>query len=875
MAQQSRSESRPLNPRERIARIRCLKECISCFESDKPLPEPVCYVAKQIKYARTLQQQDEPIPFYEKPLKTSEVVFTLPPSPVERRADILTNLPSDGREIPALPHHCADRVTASGEELCNAEGQWLKVFQVQIFSQPEPKDFDPPVWLLLYDVQKKTAGKMVQTFIDLQDYESEIQNNVKLKQISHWLDYIDRHYSLHPAQIPIVPPDVSAVSKMRSTPNLWSKDCDADLVKFLSSEKVTPVNENLGSMKYYVENIEVSTYCDRAFCEDGVAENLTDGDGETFWESDGQQGNHWVRLQMKKGTIIKKLYIVVDAEDGNYIPHHIVVSGGLWGNLKKLNEVYIEQPNAGQEDVCILEDMTEHYPDIVISIKECKDDGIDVRLHGIKIKSTKERDLGLSVDVFIPSQLIRYPKLESFEPEVLYRRALLLQRIVTLLDSVLIFLVPTWEHSLATFSSLEIIRMLLPISKKRTALIETMLRESENTRPFSLYKLYIDRRAAVEHRLDASQDATSKNSVFMQIYDGLKRRDKFQKPLDYRWSVKHNQWWECKFLGEGIMDQGGGFRDSLSDLAEELCPSASDVPVPLPFFIRSPNQSHEDSNVNRDVYIPNPSCKDFMKYHWIGQLMGACFRSKENLVLSLPQFTWKQLGGETVTWSRDFVTIDTAEVKLIESMIMMDEETFVAHFGDYLMWCTVLSDGTTVELKPNGANIPVLYDERNEFCRQVQKLRMTEADEQVNAIRKGLLEVVPEPVIQLMSWQQLELRVCGDPEITIDALKKTTHFDDLDQSDLRVKYMWEALSSFSNEDRSRFLRFVTGRRRLPTPLYVYPDKELAEDGLPEASTCSNTLHLPNYSSAKIAEEKLRYAAYNCVAIDTDMDAWDE
>ena len=57
-----------------------------------------------------------------------------------------------------------------------------------------------------------------------------------------------------------------------------------------------------------------------------------------------------------------------------------------------------------------------------------------------------------------------------------------------------------------------------------------------------------------------------------------------------RWPSRFHQWWECKFLGEGIIDQGGGFRDSLSDLAEELCPSSSDCPMPLPFFIRTPNQ---------------------------------------------------------------------------------------------------------------------------------------------------------------------------------------------------------------------------------------------------------------------------------------------
>jgi E3 ubiquitin-protein ligase HECTD3 len=76
------------------------------------------------------------------------------------------------------------------------------------------------------------------------------------------------------------------------------------------------------------------------------------------------------------------------------------------------------------------------------------------------------------------------------------------------------------------------------------------------------------------------------------------------------------------------------------------------------------------------------------------------------------------------------------------------------------------------------------------------------------------------------------------------------------------------LEKFSNEDRSRFLRFVSGRRRLPATVHV-----LAGDGtdvLPTASTCGSAIILPNYTSAKVMEEKLRYAAYNCIAIDTDI-----
>lgn len=66
----------------------------------------------------------------------------------------------------------------------------------------------------------------------------------------------------------------------------------------------------------------------------------------------------------------------------------------------------------------------------------------------------------------------------------------------------------------------------------------------------------------------------------------------------FRWPGHCSQWWECKFVSEGIIDQGGGFRDSLCDLAEELCPSDPHAPVPLTLFVRAPNQV-----VIRQIYL--------------------------------------------------------------------------------------------------------------------------------------------------------------------------------------------------------------------------------------------------------------------------------
>ena len=44
-------------------------------------------------------------------------------------------------------------------------------------------------------------------------------------------------------------------------------------------------------------------------------------------------------------------------------------------------------------------------------------------------------------------------------------------------------------------------------------------------------------------------------------------------------------------------------------------------------------------------------------------------------------------------------------------------------------------------------------------------------------MRQGLLRVVPQAVLDLLTWQELEKKICGDPDITIEALRRTSKFD--------------------------------------------------------------------------------------------------
>uniref|UniRef100_A0A8C5QNN2 E3 ubiquitin-protein ligase HECTD3 n=1 Tax=Leptobrachium leishanense TaxID=445787 RepID=A0A8C5QNN2_9ANUR len=840
------------NPRRLLGQIRCVLECVDCFRRAQPLPESLCYIPGEVLYKVCKDPSSS---------ASARCLLTVWEAPGFSKQN-LKKLSRSTVEVQK-----GSCVRATGEEYCNANGLWVKLSKDQMEEFRCSRNMAEG-WVLPCRLDE---GEHRLVPLEPSDKITRQQKvfGVDYEPVSRWEDVVDVTYSKHLGNKPqITPPDKEAVQKLQFLPASWSYECDEDLVHFLW-DNMGKGDETLGNIKQFVESISVSSKT-----EECKLSHLTDGSKETFWQSKSSRCNHWIRLVMKEGSIIKHLQITVGSTDTVFLPKRVVVYGGKMDSLEKISEINI--PGGVCGDIFLLEDMTCHFPVIEIRILECFENGINVQIRGIKLKLSMGPNLKFTADTFQTASLMRYPRLEAIDPDALYRRAVLIQRFVKLLDNVLHHLVPSWKHSVGTFNQLKHIKQFFILSKHYSALTRQFLEDSETSIPSSIPRLFINRRLAMEHRDNPMLDPTYKKTVFIQVYEGLKHTDKSEKPLDYRWPVCYEQWWECKFIAEGIIDQGGGFRDSLADISEELCPSSADTPMPLPYFVRTSNQGNGTGEA-RDMYVPNPSCKDTAKYEWIGQLMGAALRGKEFLVLALPGFVWKQLTGEEVSWSKDFLAVDSLLVKLLEMMEIMDKDIFEFKFGEDLTYTTVLSDQRMVELIPGGANISVCYEDRVEFIQMVQKARLDESKDQIHAIRAGLLKVVPQAVLDLLTWQEVEKRICGDPEVSVEALKKLILYECLKETDIRVQHFWEALNNFTNEDRSKFLRFVTGRSRLPAPFFICPEKSGSDvtNPLPESSTCSSTLYLPRYPSAKVCEEKLRYAAYNCVSIDTDLRPWEE
>jgi hypothetical protein len=125
------------------------------------------------------------------------------------------------------------------------------------------------------------------------------------------------------------------------------------------------------------------------------------------------------------------------------------------------------------------------------------------------------------------------------------------------------------------------------------------------------------------------------------------------------------------------------------------------------------------------------------------------------------------------------------------------------------------------------------------YQRLACQARLRESSEQIAAMRRGLTAIIPTPLIRMWTAAELELAVCGTPDIPVDELRRTARYS-IDREAPEVAFMFEALEGMSNEDRSLFLRFVTGRARLPASIKICSLNGSASS-LPVSHTCFNQI----------------------------------
>ncbi|XP_015230673.1 PREDICTED: probable E3 ubiquitin-protein ligase HERC1 [Cyprinodon variegatus] len=332
--------------------------------------------------------------------------------------------------------------------------------------------------------------------------------------------------------------------------------------------------------------------------------------------------------------------------------------------------------------------------------------------------------------------------------------------------------------------------------------------------------------------------------------------------------------WKVKLVGEGADDAGGVFDDTITEMCQELETGVVDLLIP------SPNATAE-VGYNRDRFLFNPSAcleEHMLQFKFLGILMGVAIRTKKPLDLHLAPLVWKQLCCIPLQLE-DLEEVDLLYVQTLKSILHIEDSGITEDsFHEMIPLDSFVgqsADGKMVPIIPGGTSIPLTFSNRKEYVERAIEYRLHEIDRQVAAVREGMSWIVPVPLLSLLTAKQLEQMVCGMPEICCDVLKKVVRYREVDEQHSLVQWFWQTLEEFSNEERVLFMRFVSGRSRLPANTADISQRfqimrvDRPYDSLPTSQTCFFQLRLPPYSSQAVMAERLRYAINNCRSIDMD------
>uniref|UniRef100_I3J6M7 E3 ubiquitin-protein ligase n=1 Tax=Oreochromis niloticus TaxID=8128 RepID=I3J6M7_ORENI len=226
---------------------------------------------------------------------------------------------------------------------------------------------------------------------------------------------------------------------------------------------------------------------------------------------------------------------------------------------------------------------------------------------------------------------------------------------------------------------------------------------------------------------------------------------------------------------------------------------------------------------------------------------------------------------------------------LNKKLILKDLESIDPEFYNSLIWIRdnnieecglemffsvdmeILGKITSHDLKPNGANIQVTEENKEEYISLMAEWRFSRGVEgQTKAFLDGFNEVVPLQWLQYFDEKELEVMLCGMQEVDLQDWQRNTVYRHYTRNSKQIIWFWQLVKEVDNEVRLRLMQFVTGTCRLPLggfaelmgsngPQKFCIEKVGKDTWLPRSHTCFNRLDLPPYKSYEQLKEKLLFA----------------
>lgn len=116
----------------------------------------------------------------------------------------------------------------------------------------------------------------------------------------------------------------------------------------------------------------------------------------------------------------------------------------------------------------------------------------------------------------------------------------------------------------------------------------------------------------------------------------------------------------------------------------------------------------------------------------------------------------------------------------------------------------------------DGAKKPLTFENKTEYVRKALYRRMKECEQQCDAIKRGICQIIPEALLNMVSYQELEEWIFGKKYIDHELLARhTLYAGDLSESTEVVIWFWEVLAEMPQEQRRMFIQFCYAQSTIP------------------------------------------------------------
>ena len=88
-----------------------------------------------------------------------------------------------------------------------------------------------------------------------------------------------------------------------------------------------------------------------------------------------------------------------------------------------------------------------------------------------------------------------------------------------------------------------------------------------------------------------------------------------------------------------------------------------------------------------------------------------------------------------------------------------------------------------------------------------------EIEPQLNAFLKGFYYLIPSSFLTYLTPSDLGIMISGSPTIDFKEMKQTAQYEGCSKKDRFVKWFWEIVKAFNQEELASLLFFISGIKK--------------------------------------------------------------